>query len=88
MDFFPFVGHLLPHRAKNDLRKKEGTMLPAPLSLPALSLSKGRRAGYSYGARRSRIVGTPAAMRRSSGLTCTSAWCGWCESEPPVTSRL
>ena len=37
--------------------------------------------------RRSKIVGTPAAMRRSSGSTCASAWCGWCESEPPVTSR-
>jgi hypothetical protein len=27
-DFLPFVGHFSPRRAKNDLQKKEGAMLP------------------------------------------------------------
>ena len=27
-NFLPFVGHFSPRRAKNDLQKKESTMLP------------------------------------------------------------
>ncbi len=34
------------HRANTHRQKTERTMLPYILSLPALSLSKGRRAGY------------------------------------------
>ena len=45
-DFLPFVGHFFaPKGEKMTYKKKESTMLPALLSLPALSLSKGRRAG-------------------------------------------